>query len=130
MTTKSGISARSFIAFEEVLQHAIENDMDAIILGGNLFHVANPSTTTLNRCIRILKTYTLGDKLIELEFLSDENESFLESLNRTVNYEDPNKNITIPVLSIHGYYDDPTICYVYCENGTPENVWNKQQCFG
>ena len=65
MTTKSGISEGSFIAFDEVLQNAIENDVDAIILGGDLFHVANPSTNTLNRCTRMLKTYTLGDQSIK-----------------------------------------------------------------
>lgn len=98
----------SFIAFEEVLQHALENDVDAIILGGDLFHIANPSTNTLNRCSRLLKTYLLGDKPIKLEFLSDQNENFLESLNKTVNYEDPNMNIAIPVFSIHGNHDDPS----------------------
>ncbi|KXJ68122.1 hypothetical protein RP20_CCG005594 [Aedes albopictus] len=98
----------SFIAFEEVLQHALENDVDAIILGGDLFHIANPSTNTLNRCSRLLKTYLLGDKPIKLEFLSDQNENFLESLNRTVNYEDPNMNIAIPVFTIHGNHDDPS----------------------
>uniref|UniRef100_A0A8D8JMC4 Double-strand break repair protein MRE11 n=1 Tax=Culex pipiens TaxID=7175 RepID=A0A8D8JMC4_CULPI len=95
----------SFIAFEEVLQHALENDVDAVILGGDLFHIANPSTNTLNRCTRLLKTYMLGDKPIKLEFLSDQNENFLES---TVNYEDPNMNIAIPVFSIHGNHDDPS----------------------
>ena len=132
MTTKSRISVRedSFIAFEEVLQHAIENDVDAIILGGDLFHVANPSTNTLNRCTQMLKTYTLGNKSIKLEFLSDQNERFLESLNRTVNYEDPNMNIAIPVFSIHDNHDDPGICCVYCKNRTPENIWNKQHCSG
>ncbi|EAT37438.1 AAEL010595-PA [Aedes aegypti] len=98
----------SFIAFEEVLQHALENDVDAIILGGDLFHIANPSTNTLNRCSRLLKTYLLGDKPIKLEFLSDQNENFLESLNKTVNYEDPNMNIAIPMFSIHGNHDDPS----------------------
>ncbi|XP_055624641.1 double-strand break repair protein MRE11 isoform X2 [Toxorhynchites rutilus septentrionalis] len=98
----------SFIAFEEVLQHALENDVDAVLLGGDLFHIANPSTNTLNRCSRLLKTYMLGDKPIKLEFLSDQNENFLESLNRTVNYEDPNMNIAIPVFSIHGNHDDPS----------------------
>uniref|UniRef100_A0A182PIW7 Double-strand break repair protein n=1 Tax=Anopheles epiroticus TaxID=199890 RepID=A0A182PIW7_9DIPT len=96
----------SFIAFEEVLQQALENDVDAILLGGDLFHVANPSTNTLDRCFRLLKTYTLGDKPIRLEFLSDQNDNFLESLTRTVNYEDPNINIAIPVFSIHGNHDD------------------------
>uniref|UniRef100_A0A182QWK1 Double-strand break repair protein n=1 Tax=Anopheles farauti TaxID=69004 RepID=A0A182QWK1_9DIPT len=96
----------SFIAFEEVLQHALANEVDAILLGGDLFHIANPSTNTLDKCFRLLKTYTLGDKPIALEFLSDQNENFPDSLSRTVNYEDPNINIAIPVFSIHGNHDD------------------------
>uniref|UniRef100_A0A182N7G6 Double-strand break repair protein n=1 Tax=Anopheles dirus TaxID=7168 RepID=A0A182N7G6_9DIPT len=96
----------SFIAFEEVLQHALANDVDAILLGGDLFHIANPSTSTLDRCCRLFKTYTLGDKPIALEFLSDQNENFPDAINRTVNYEDPNINIAIPVFSIHGNHDD------------------------
>ncbi|XP_052860767.1 double-strand break repair protein MRE11 [Anopheles cruzii] len=98
----------SFLAFEEVLQHAVENDVDAILLGGDLFHIANPSTNTLNRCLRLLKTYTLGDKPIRLEFLTDQNQELIASLSSTMNYEDPNINVAIPVYSIHGNHDDAT----------------------
>ncbi|XP_050097723.1 double-strand break repair protein MRE11 [Anopheles aquasalis] len=98
----------SFLAFEEVLQHAVENDVDAVLLGGDLFHVANPSTNTLNRCLRLLKTYTLGDKPIQLQVLRDENASLADTLSSTMNYEDPNVNIAIPVFSIHGNHDDMT----------------------
>ena len=31
----------------------------------------------------------------------------ISSFQRTVNYEDPNYNISIPVFSIHGNHDDP-----------------------
>ncbi|XP_052899403.1 double-strand break repair protein MRE11 [Anopheles moucheti] len=96
----------SFIAFEEVLQHALENEVDAILLGGDLFDVANPSTATLDRCFRLLKTYLLGDKPIKLEFMSAQNVNFVDSLTQTVNYEDPNINIAIPMFSIHGNHDD------------------------
>ncbi|XP_053665023.1 double-strand break repair protein MRE11 [Anopheles marshallii] len=96
----------SFIAFEEVLQHALEHEVDAILLGGDLFDAANPSTKTLDRCFRLLKTHLLGDKPIKLEFLSDQNVNFLDSLSQTVNYEDPNLNIAIPLFSIHGNHDD------------------------
>ncbi|XP_053675094.1 double-strand break repair protein MRE11 [Anopheles nili] len=98
----------SFNAFEEVLQNAVVNDVDIILLGGDLFHMANPSLNTLNKCFRLLRTYTLGEKPIKVEFLSDQNENFLESLSRTVNYEDPNMNIAIPLFSIHGNHDDST----------------------
>lgn len=53
----------------------------------------------------IVFRYCLGDKPVEVEFLSDPNNSFSTSL---VNYEDPNLNVSIPVFSIHGNHDDPT----------------------
>ncbi len=41
----------SFIAFEEILQHAVQNDVDFILLAGDLFHIANPSTNTLQKYV-------------------------------------------------------------------------------
>lgn len=58
--------------------------------------------------MKLLRTYTLGDKHIAIEFLSDQSLNFQESLNQTVNYEDPNINIAYPVFSIHGNHDDPS----------------------
>jgi len=76
----------------------------------------------------LLREYTLGDKPIKVELLSDPDEgkasgfSFVavletnssRSANETVvlsfpaiNYEDGNFNIGIPVFSIHGNHDDP-----------------------
>lgn len=49
-----------------------------------------------------------GEKPILIEFLSDQTVNFAESLNKTVNYEDENINISIPVFSIHGNHDDPS----------------------
>lgn len=56
----------------------------------------------------LLRTYTLGDKPIAIELLSDQSMNFMDSLNQKVNYEDPNINVAIPVFSIHGNHDDPT----------------------
>lgn len=39
----------SFIAFEEVLQHAVQNGVDFILLGGDLFHDARPSSNCINK---------------------------------------------------------------------------------
>lgn len=47
----------------------------------------------------------MGDKPVEVELLSDANTSFST---HTVNYEDPNLNVSIPVFSIHGNHDDPS----------------------
>lgn len=97
----------SFITFEEILQHAVQNDVDFILLGGDLFHDSVPSQNTMQRCLQLLRTYTLGDKPIAIEFLSDQSRNFYDSLCKTVNYEDPNMNIAYPVFSIHGNHDDP-----------------------
>lgn len=60
------------------------------------------------RCMKLLRNYTLGDKPITIEFLSDQSVNFMDSMNQTVNYEDPNINVAYPVFSIHGNHDDPT----------------------
>ncbi|CRK89813.1 CLUMA_CG003472, isoform A [Clunio marinus] len=100
------LSDDSFIAFEEILQIANSRDVDFILLGGDLFHDAMPSPNSLNRCILLLRTYVMGDKMIEFEFLSDQNQNFEGSFNHKVNYEDLNLNVAIPVFSIHGNHDD------------------------
>lgn len=97
----------SFVAFEEILKHAVANDVDFILLGGDLFHDATPSRNTLYKCMNLLRKYTLGSKAINMELLSDQNINFANCFNSTVNYEDPNLNVSIPVFSIHGNHDDP-----------------------
>ncbi|KAL5292282.1 MRE11A family protein [Megaselia abdita] len=98
----------SFLAFEEILKHAVSNDVDFILLGGDLFHDATPSQNSLKKCMDLLRKYTLGSKTISLEFLSDQTINFVDCFNSSVNYEDPNLNVSIPVFSIHGNHDDPS----------------------
>lgn len=54
--------------------------------------------SVIRRCLQLLHEYTLGDKPIEFEILSQHD----------VNYHNPNMNIAIPVFSIHGNHDDPS----------------------
>lgn len=98
----------SFTTFEEILQYALQHEVDFILLGGDLFHDAKPSPNTLQRCMQLLRTYTLGDKAIGLEFLSNQEVNFVTAMSQSVNYEDPNMNIAYPVFSIHGNHDDPS----------------------
>lgn len=39
----------SYITFEEILDYAVNNEVDMILLGGDLFHDANPTTNALNK---------------------------------------------------------------------------------
>ncbi|KAH8240994.1 hypothetical protein KR026_009962 [Drosophila bipectinata] len=98
----------SFTAFEEILELAVSEDVDMILLGGDLFHDAVPSQNSLHKCMELLRRYTFGDRPISLQILSDQAESFHNSVNQSVNYMDPNLNISIPVFSIHGNHDDPS----------------------
>ncbi|CAG9858192.1 unnamed protein product [Phyllotreta striolata] len=98
----------TFETFEEILRIAVEEDVDFILLGGDLFHFAQPTPNCIHKCLELLKKYCLGDKPVSVEFLSDPNLNFTRSENSTVNYEDPNLNVSMPIFSIHGNHDDPT----------------------
>ncbi|KPJ01084.1 Double-strand break repair protein MRE11A [Papilio xuthus] len=93
----------SFIAFEEVLSLAVQYDVDLVLLGGDLFDQAKPSPSCMFKCTQIIRKYCFGDKPVSVELLSDQ----LQNFSRVVNYEDPNLNISYPILSIHGNHDDP-----------------------
>ena len=97
----------SLVSFEEVLQLAQQNDVDFILLGGDLFHENKPSRKTLHGCMSLLRKYCMGDKPCEVEFLSDQSVNFGHTPFPVVNFEDPNLNVSIPVFSIHGNHDDP-----------------------
>lgn len=98
----------SIRTFEEILQLAAQHDVDLILLGGDLFHENKPSRATLHQTMALLRQYTLGDKPISIELLSDPNDGALPGKDfPAINYEDPNLNVGIPVFSIHGNHDDP-----------------------
>ena len=97
----------SLNTFEEVLEIAQKNDVDCILLGGDLFHENKPSRKSVHGVMSLLRKYCMGDKPCELEILSDQALNFGHSAFPTANYEDPNLNIGIPVFSVHGNHDDP-----------------------
>ncbi|EFN86093.1 Double-strand break repair protein MRE11 [Harpegnathos saltator] len=98
----------SFITFEEILKHAKDNEVDCILLGGDLFHDTKPSQAALLKCVELLRKYCLGTRECKLEFLSDSELVFRHCAQKHVNYEDPNLNVSIPVFTIHGNHDDPS----------------------
>uniref|UniRef100_H3A4P8 Double-strand break repair protein n=1 Tax=Latimeria chalumnae TaxID=7897 RepID=H3A4P8_LATCH len=98
----------TFVTFDEILQIAQDNEVDFILLGGDLFHDNKPSRKTVHSCIELLRKHCMGDHPIEFEILSDQSVNFGFSKFPWVNYQDLNLNISIPVFSVHGNHDDPT----------------------
>ena len=66
----------SFVAFEEALEIARQEEVDLILLGGDLFHENKPSRDCLTRCQKLLRAHCFGAKPIEFEILSDEKVNF------------------------------------------------------
>lgn len=104
----------TFVTFDEILQLAKKNEVDLILLGGDLFHENKPSRKTLHTCLELLRKYCMGDRPVQFEILSDQSVNFGYSKFPWVNYQDENLNISIPVFSIHGNHDDPTGADALC----------------
>ncbi|KNE57270.1 DNA repair protein (mre11) [Allomyces macrogynus ATCC 38327] len=83
------------------------NQVDMILLGGDLFHDNKPSRKTLHSTMELLRAYCLGDRPCALDILSDQSINFPNRF-ATVNYQDPNLNVAMPIFSIHGNHDDPS----------------------
>lgn len=77
-----------------------------VLLAGDLFHDNKPSRKAMYQVMRSLRRNCLGEKPCELELLSDVGDALGGAA--TINYEDPDINIAIPVFSIHGNHDDPS----------------------
>ncbi|XP_069828080.1 double-strand break repair protein MRE11 [Dendropsophus ebraccatus] len=98
----------SFVTFDEILKLAKDNEVDFLLLGGDLFHDNKPSRRTLHACMELFRKYCMGDRPVQFEVLSDQSVNFSYSKFPWVNYQDDNLNISIPAFSVHGNHDDPT----------------------
>ncbi|KAK1929187.1 Double-strand break repair protein MRE11 [Phytophthora citrophthora] len=95
----------SFRSFREILQLAQRENVDLLLLGGDLFHENKPSRHTLYETMRLLRTHCMGDGAVNFQVVSDQSINFPNF--GVVNFEDPNYNVELPVFSIHGNHDDP-----------------------
>ena len=91
----------SFVSFDEILEIAIENDVDFVLLGGDLFHENKPSRQAYMKCLEILRKRCLGDRPVSMQLVSDPAQNFghCTAGRKDVNYTDPNMNIGILKLT-------------------------------
>lgn len=52
------------------------NQVDFLLLGGDLFHENKPSRTTLVKAIEILRRHCLNDKPVQFQVVSDQTVNF------------------------------------------------------
>lgn len=98
----------TFVTFDEIMKQAMQNEVDFVLLGGDLFHDNKPSRKTMHSCMEVMRKYCMGDRPIIFEIISDQAVNFSHSKFPWVNYLDDNLNISIPIFSVHGNHDDPT----------------------
>ncbi|EGG01081.1 uncharacterized protein MELLADRAFT_39329, partial [Melampsora larici-populina 98AG31] len=98
----------SINTFREILQMAIDHDVDMLLLAGDLFHHNRPSRASLYSTIASLREFCLNQRPIRIELVGDAGIGIPHGFNfPAVNYEDENLNVGLPVFSIHGNHDDP-----------------------
>lgn len=66
----------SFASFREMLQLAQANQVDFVLLGGDLFHDNKPSRATLCKTVNILRQFAFGENPITFEIISDQAKNF------------------------------------------------------
>jgi len=98
----------SFNSFDELLGIGEKEEVDMVLLGGDLFHENKPTRQAEIKCVQILRNHVLGDRPIQMEYLSDPSVDYAHCNSKMVNYESGNLNIGLPVFSIHGNHDDPS----------------------
>lgn len=86
----------SFATFEEVLSLAVEEDVDLVLQGGDLFDENKPSRNTYSKTLQILRKYCLGGRRPSIR------------TSVPLNCSDGNMAVSMPILSIHGNHDDPS----------------------
>lgn len=93
--------------FNEITTIARDRDVDMVVQAGDLFHVNKPSKKSMFQVMKSIRLNCMGDRPCELELMSDPRDNFDNGFD-TINYEDPNFNISIPVFAISGNHDDAT----------------------
>ena len=66
----------SWQTFDEIMQLAKTEDVDMVLLAGDLFHENKPSRQAMYQVMRSLRENCYGDKPCELQMLSDSSEHF------------------------------------------------------
>uniref|UniRef100_A0A1I8I8N5 Mre11_DNA_bind domain-containing protein n=1 Tax=Macrostomum lignano TaxID=282301 RepID=A0A1I8I8N5_9PLAT len=104
---KDGVRYRDSVnTLEEILSIAQREEVDFLLLGGDLFHENCPSTYTMHSCVRLIRQYCFGDRPVQFQRAAASADGDPGDCGG-VNFEDANLNVSVPVFIVHGNHDDP-----------------------
>lgn len=66
----------SFLALEEILEIGVENEVDFVLLGGDLFHENKPTRRCIVKVMDLFRRYSLGPKPVQFRIVSDQTRNF------------------------------------------------------
>lgn len=90
----------ALVTFEEIVQIAKTKNVDFVLHSGDLFDDCRPNRYWVTSVMRLLQKHCHGDREVLLQHLRTE-------YSEPANFEDPNRNIDLPIYMIHGNHDDP-----------------------
>ena len=61
----------SYDSFAEIFELANANQVDMVLLAGDLFHDNKPSRRAMQKCMEIMRDHCLGDRPVKIEVVSD-----------------------------------------------------------
>lgn len=93
----------SIDTFREILQLARQNEVDFVLLGGDLFHENKPPRAVMHGSLQLLREYCVRDKFRSFQPVDLDTPGAVLS----TNIDNPNLNISMPVFSIYGNHDEP-----------------------
>lgn len=90
----------ALVTFEEIMQIARSKNVDFVLHSGDLFDDCRPNRFWMTSVMRLLQTHCFGDNSVKFQQLKT-------AYSKRANFEDPNRNIDLPIYMTHGNHDDP-----------------------
>ena len=80
---------------------------DILLLGGDLFHENRPSRQCMVKTMKMFRRHVFGDRPVQVEPTLVKTANDETGKSGSVNWQNEDMNIGLPVLIIHGNHDDP-----------------------
>ncbi|TIB99721.1 DNA repair exonuclease [Wallemia mellicola] len=98
----------SINTLKEILDLAVQYDVDFVLCAGDLFHEHKPTSQSVIQTMSLLREYCLNDRPVSIQLLSEPYDEQRPDISYpAINYEDTNLNVGLPFFLIHGNHDDP-----------------------